>query len=146
MKNDEAMKDTKAGDDEVWVLEVLKSVLGWYLSLVSLMLPRTEVNLLLTGYSWSALNLPRTGVSFHYLRKFVTSCAISITLRNFFLSGCLINALNNLHIDGSRPFSNWHFWPTTLHFPSLSMKQKDKQFMCSHWNSYIFSTMQVTNQ
>ena len=32
-KNYEAMKDTKAGDDEVeefvWVLEVLKSVLGW---------------------------------------------------------------------------------------------------------------------
>ena len=49
------MKDTKAGDDEfeefVWVLEVLKSVLGYQIWLVSLMLPRTGVNLLLRGYS-----------------------------------------------------------------------------------------------
>ena len=45
-ENDET---TKAGDDEVevraWVLEILKSVLGYQHTLVSLMLPRTGVSI-----------------------------------------------------------------------------------------------------
>ena len=51
-ENDET---TKAGEDKVeeraWVLGELKSVLGYQKTLVSLMLPRTGVNLLLLRYS-----------------------------------------------------------------------------------------------